>query len=173
MEDIDSHSHKKLLILIIGLIAIVLLSTVYAVDNGKTTKKVEPLKQMVTQQTKYSPKSVLMNSTDIYVFGVLPTRNTKKWGHKRYNVHIKNEFKGQKGVLSFRYVKNTKNYRKNICSLEGLVYVSKKGWKWYHMDFSIVDSYSHDHRCEKIKIVSRSVYKNGDEKRYKKIFKIK
>lgn len=110
-----------------------------------------------------------MNSTDIYVIGVYPTRNPKKWGYKRYNVHLKNKAHGRYGVLRFE---SGKYCGKRYTSPEGLLFISKKGWRYNDEDYSIVDGTDHGNRGHKLEIVKRTRYKQGDEYRFKKIFKL-
>jgi hypothetical protein len=179
----DPTEHGKLIIIVLIILSALVVSIAFNIylldpveakqDKSKKDlkiKKSEALKEIKYTKTRYSPKKVLMNSADIYVVGVLPTRNTKKWGYKRYNVHVKNKANGRYGVLGFEI---GNYYGKAYTSPESLLYIKTKGWKYSDEDYSIVNGDDHGNRGHKLTIVKRSVYKTGDEKRYKKIFKIK
>ncbi|KZX14031.1 pseudomurein-binding repeat-containing protein [Methanobrevibacter curvatus] len=115
--------------------------TVYNVFNlDKNKVGVEPLIEQVKELTIYSPFSVMMNSTDIYVVGAYPTGSGFKY--QRYNVHIQNFFNGKWNVLKYEQaaIANIINY---FSSVEGMLVYYDPTSIYHDMDFDIVGSYEH------------------------------
>ncbi|MDR0913445.1 MAG: hypothetical protein LBM96_12740 [Methanobrevibacter sp.] len=126
-------------------------------NNEKTVNaksiKYEPLKSVNFKKTKYSPKIVKMNSTDIYVFGAYPTR--KRIKYQRYDVHLKNYFEGKWGKLKFEIHSTKKGYKKGFSPVEGMFFYDNKKSKCHDVDFDIVTGESHDSKNFNLKVISR------------------
>jgi hypothetical protein len=126
-------------------------------SKAKNEKKVEPLKEMVKINTKWSPKSVKMNSTDIYVYGVLPRKSGYKY--QRYTVHLKNYFNGEWGKLFYEQA-SVNNYIKGFSPVEGMLYYYNPKSKLNDVDFDMVSGLSGDYSSKySLNIVSIKVYK--------------
>jgi len=146
MEDSDSESHKKLIILIISLIGlIVLVSTAYAIDTGKQTtpvqvdkKTTESLKIVNYKKTRNNPTMVRMNTTTIEITQM---KCSCGWNKNHYKKHNKTIF--YKNYCPFCHKWNTLKYNPKRVS-EG-----ELSCKHCSADFCLVDGNDKSYKVRK------------------------
>jgi hypothetical protein len=123
------------------------------VVNDDGIKTIEPLKKVNYKKTKYSPISVKMNSTDIFIEGAYPT--VAGFGYQRYNVHLLNYFNGEWGCLYYEQEEATWSG----ASLEGMLVYHGNNKRIDDKDFDIVSGREHIIGSKDyLTVVSRSVY---------------
>lgn len=98
-------------------------------NSLKNDKILYPNKKATTSKNKVTPQKVKINKTDILIKGAT-FKNKKK-----YDIHIKNYFKGKWGTIKYKNGLKSK-YKKGLNRINGVLYSIQKG-KFYNMDFNI------------------------------------
>jgi len=134
-------------LVLLGGIAIVSCFEIQAIEPVPLTASnfTEPLIELIGTakypNTTYSPNSIRMNSTDIFVEGVLPRKNG--YGYRRYNIHLRNYFNGEYNCLS--YEQSNYGVGSNYYPLEGMFFYNNSSSRLYDVDFDIISGRSGDY----------------------------
>jgi len=153
-------SIKQLILvaLVLGIVLCLILEIMPVEPVNLTEKNItEPLIELIGAKysnTSYSPYSIRMNSTDIYIIGALPRK--KGYGYKRYNLHVKNYFNGEYNCL--QYEQTNQGVGTYYYPIEGLFFYNNSSSILFDVDFDLVSGFSGDYNNKyRLNIVNRSL----------------